>query len=47
MEVEYEDLVEYLRKKTEDRRLKAIDQVDDNKINEMIRKQAIPETPKS
>ena len=31
--VEYEDLLEYLRRKSEERRLKAIDQVDDNKIN--------------
>jgi len=38
--IEYEDLLEYLRKKTEDRRLRAIDQVDDNKINERIQKQA-------
>ena len=37
---EFEDLLEYLRKKTEERRLKAIDQVDDNKINDMMKKQA-------
>ena len=43
--IEYEDLLEYLRRKSEERRLKAIDQVDDNKINDMIKKQAIPETP--
>jgi hypothetical protein len=43
--IEYEDLLEYLRRKSEKRRLKAIDQVDDNKINDMIKKQAIPETP--
>lgn len=30
---EFEDLLDYLRKKSEERRLKAIDQVDDNKIN--------------
>ena len=45
--VEYEDLLEYLRRKTEQRRLKAIDQVDDNKINEMIKKQACQEAPKA
>lgn len=38
---QYEDLIEYLRKKSEERRLKAIDQVDDNKINDMIKKRAI------
>ncbi len=37
-DIEYEDLLEYLRRKTEERRLKAIDQVDDNKISEMIKK---------
>ena len=30
-----------------ERRLKAIDQADDNKINGMIKKQACNETPKS
>jgi hypothetical protein len=40
-------LLEYLRKKTEERRLKAIDQVDDNKINELMQKSAYKETPKS
>ena len=44
---EFEDLLDYLRKKSEDRRLKAIDQVDDNKINEMIRDEAIPEVPEA
>ncbi len=37
-DIEYEDLLEYLRRKSEERRLKAIDQVDDNKISEMIKK---------
>ena len=35
-----------MRKKTEERRLKAMDQVDDNKINEMIQDEPIAEIPK-
>ena len=40
---EFEELLDYLRKKAEQRRLKAIDQVDDNKIAELIKDQPIPE----
>ena len=36
-EVEYEDLIGYLRKKTEDRRLTSLDQSKDNKISKAIR----------
>jgi hypothetical protein len=46
-EVEYEELIDYLRKKGEDRRLKAVDQVDDNKINEIIKEAPRRERPHS
>ena len=42
-DAEYEELLDYLRKKMEERRLKAMDQVDDNKINELIEDEPISE----
>jgi hypothetical protein len=36
-EIEYEDLLGYLRKKSENRRLTSLDQSKDNKISKTIR----------
>jgi hypothetical protein len=44
-EVEYEQLLGYLRKKTEERRLTAFDQANDNRINSYIKEVLILETP--
>ena len=41
-DAEYEELLDYLRKKMQERRLKAMDQVDDNKINQMIKDEPTP-----
>lgn len=42
-EVEYEELLGYLRRKNDDRRLTSLDQSKDNKISKTIRILEVPE----
>lgn len=43
--VEYEQLLHYLRKKVEERRLSTFEEINDDKINELIKRVGIQEDP--
>lgn len=45
--VEYEDLLYYLRKRVEDRRLNNYDEINDDKITRMIKRVPIDEQPRA
>lgn len=44
--VEYEQLLHYLRKKVEERRLSTFEEINDDKINQVIRRVGIQEDPR-
>lgn len=45
--VEYEQLLHYLKKKVEERRLSTYEEINDDKINKLIRRISIKEDPLS